>query len=55
MSISKYEAIGLLGDLAYALKEALQDNDKISLDEWIKIATTVGQKAISEYSDDDDV
>ena len=54
MSISKYEALGLLGDMAYALKERLQDDDKMTVDEWISLAVEIGQKAISEYADEDD-
>ena len=55
MSISKMEVLPIIATLIDEVYAALQDDEKITLDEWIKIATQVGQEAFEQYSDDDDV
>lgn len=55
MSISRIEVLPIVGLFIDQLHEALVDDNKITLDEWIKIATSVGQEAFDQYSDEDDV
>ena len=55
MSISKVEILPILELVIHEAHEALKDDNKIGMDEWVKIATAAGKKAFDEYSDDDDV
>lgn len=55
MSISRTEALPIVEVVIHEIHEALKDDNKVSLSEWLDIVKAAGEKAYQEYTDDDDV
>lgn len=54
-SLTGVEALKLAGNLMLRLHDKLADDGKISMQEWLELATATGKDVFDEYSDEDDI